>query len=53
MCCVPRSLDYGASFTNIEANLDPSVSDPILWLGYYISDFNKNMVSGTATVGLH
>ena len=44
---ISRSLDYGASFTNIEDRLDPSNPNPVLSELFYVSDFNKNMVSGS------
>lgn len=43
----PRSLDYGSTFDNIESRLDTSDPNPVLASFFYVSDFNKNMVSVT------
>ena len=48
-----RSDNYGATFTNIESNLDPDHElDPLLWVDFYISPTNKNIVSDTSSYPL-
>ena len=42
---ISRSADYGRSFENIEAQLNPEEPDPLLWRSFYVSPGNLNMVS--------
>ena len=46
---ISRSADYGRSFENIEAQLNPEKPDPepdpLLWRSFYVSPGNLNMVS--------
>lgn len=39
-----RSTDYGATFTPIEQQLDSADRNPSLWLRFYVSPINRNMV---------
>ncbi|CAI8030523.1 Sortilin-related receptor [Geodia barretti] len=39
-----KSADYGRSFENIEAQLNPEEPDPLLWRSFYVSPGNLNML---------
>ncbi|KAL5471537.1 hypothetical protein EMCRGX_G029661 [Ephydatia muelleri] len=40
-----RSSNYGATFTNIESQLDPSDRNPLLWPYFYTSTTNNNFLA--------